>query len=111
MADRPSDDGGGLPPLADVDSRPLCLICGEPALYDMSTLHRQPGAALWVCEEHVAHPDVIELQIALRELRQALRAELGPLSCPLEWLAAGITRLTIWWAEQVDRLAVWWASR
>jgi hypothetical protein len=54
----------------------LCLICGEPALYDMSTLHRQPGAALWVCEEHVTHPDVIEL------------------------LAGGVDRLAVGWASR-----------
>ena len=105
------EDRSNRQAVTDVDQRPSCAICGEPALWDMSTLHRQPGAALWVCEEHVARPDVIELQMALRELQQALRAELGPLSRPLEWLAGGITRLAVWQAEQVDRLAVWWASR
>lgn len=98
MDDRPSDDGGGLPALADVDSRPLCLICGEPALYDMSTLHRQPGAALWVCNDHIGSPDRIEVTLALRELERGLREAYDPLFRLSEWVlaraAALLARLT-----------------
>lgn len=73
-----------------------CVVCGEPAWYDLSSLSRESGPELWVCPDHVQSPEWLELSLAWREVGRAILTEslLARIAyrC-LEWLAAAYGRI------------------
>lgn len=89
MGDKDQDEFG---PVAGK----VCVVCGEPAWHDLSSLRKKPGLELWVCPDDVQSPDFLELSLAWREFRRAILTE-SPLAriayrC-LEWLAAACGRI------------------
>lgn len=92
MADTDRDEHG---PVAGR----TCVVCGEPAWYDLSSLRKKTGPELFVCPMHVASPDSVELSLLWRELSGIWReiVEQLPLwriayRC-LEWLNAAYGRI------------------
>lgn len=78
------------------EERPVCVICGEPALFDVSKMGRCSRSSLWVCESHIDIPSGVESEIVWRDLCLAVIEALVWPRRVLERLAGWLERLLAW---------------